>query len=110
MRRGEIWTGAGRDYMSKPRPLVVLQSNAFPRQGSVTICPVTSDQRSAEAPLLRVPIAAGTETGLEQDSWAMADKITTVRSSSLITRLGQTPKGTMAALTRAAASFLGLGG
>ena len=108
MRRGEIWTGAGRDYMAKPRPAVVLQSDVFPRGESVTVCPLTSDRRSAEAPLLRVPVAAGPQTGLDLDSWAMVDKITTVRTASLAKKLGQVQPRTMTALSKAAATFLGL--
>jgi mRNA interferase MazF len=108
MRRGEVWMGAGPGCMAKPRPVVVLQSDAFSREESVTICPLTSDPRSADAPLLRVPVAAGPGTGLELESWAMADKITTVRTAALAKKLGQIPPRTMTALSRAAATFLGL--
>jgi mRNA interferase MazF len=96
--------------MAKPRPALVLQSDAFPAEHSVTVCPITSDPRSAEAPLLRVPLPATAATGLRQDSWAMADKITTVRATALASRIGQAPTSTMARLSRAAANFLGLAG
>jgi mRNA interferase MazF len=63
MRRGEIWTvSGGPDYLGKPRPVLILQSNSFEGLGSVTICPFTSDE--TEAPLLRLVIMPTPTNGL----------------------------------------------
>jgi mRNA interferase MazF len=108
VKRGEIWVAAGGGYLSKPRPAVVLQADAFPAERLVTVCPLTSDARSADAPLLRVPVPAGDQTGLQLESWAMVDKITTVRAESLGKRMGAVPAPSMPAISRATATFLGL--
>jgi mRNA-degrading endonuclease toxin of MazEF toxin-antitoxin module len=108
VKRGEIWIAAGQGYVSKPRPVVVLQSAVFPRESSVTICPISADERSAQAPLLRVQLPFGGETGLARDSWAMVDKITTIRVDSLDKRIGHLPPRAMQSVSRAAAVFLGL--
>jgi mRNA interferase MazF len=46
----------------------------------LTVCPFTSTE--VDAPLLRVPVAADEENGLDQDSFLRVDKITTVRTSN----------------------------
>jgi mRNA interferase MazF len=39
MRRGEIWTvSGGKDYAGKPRPVVIVQDDAFDATDSITIC------------------------------------------------------------------------
>jgi mRNA interferase MazF len=39
MRRGEIWTvSGGKDYPGKPRPVVIVQDDAFDATDSITIC------------------------------------------------------------------------
>jgi mRNA interferase MazF len=50
MRRGEIWTvSGGKDYAGKPRPVVIVQDDAFDETDSITICAFTTDP--TEAPL-----------------------------------------------------------
>ena len=50
MRRGEVWTvSGGRDYAGKPRPVVIVQDDAFDATDSITICAFTTDP--TEAPL-----------------------------------------------------------
>ena len=50
MRRGDIWTvSGGRDYAGKPRPVVIVQDDAFDPTDSITICAFTTDP--TEAPL-----------------------------------------------------------
>ena len=52
MRRGEVWTAAGgKDYAGKPRPVVIVQSDAFDATESVTVCGLTTNP--TEAPLAR---------------------------------------------------------
>jgi mRNA interferase MazF len=55
MRRGDIRTvSGGKDYAGKPRPVVIVQDDAFDATDSITICAFTTDP--TEAPLLRLPV------------------------------------------------------
>ena len=109
MRRGEIWSVAGRgDYMTKPRPAVIVQDDVFDATDSVTICAFTSDP--TEAPLFRVLVEPSSENGLEQPSRLMADKLTTVARTRLGKPLGRLADQDMVRLKRAILVFLGMAG
>ena len=76
MKRGDIVTvAAGSGYGSKPRPAVVLQSDAFALTGSITIALITS--KGVGAPLGRVPIPIDDTAGLQAESFVMVDKLIT---------------------------------
>lgn len=106
MRRGEIWTGAGAGLASKPRPVLVLQDDRFDATSSVTVCLIISS--ALDVPLLRVPIPADTATGLDQASWVMLDKITTLRRSNLRERIGHLEREYLVEVERGLLVFLGL--
>jgi mRNA interferase MazF len=109
MKRGEIWTAAGGpDYAGKPRPVVILQDDAFDATQSVTICPFTTS--SADAPLVRLDVEPSTENGLRASSRLMVDKITTVARRKLQTRVGRLSDAETLRLNRAVIVFLGLAG
>ena len=108
MKRGEIWTAAGPGCLSKPRPVVVLQSDVFAETDSVTVCPITSQATAGDADLVRVELPAGDTTGLQQTSWAMVDKIITTRRTSLTQRVGTTPTAQLRRASMLMAVFLGL--
>jgi mRNA interferase MazF len=57
-----------------------------------------------------VALAADAKSGLAQPSWAMVDKITTVRAKSLTTRVGQVTGKELKTISANAAVFLGLAG
>lgn len=106
MNRGEVWTlPGGGDFVSKPRPVVVLQDDRFAAVNSVTICPLTTSE--GEAPLFRLPIEPNPNNGLESPSRIIADKVTTVRRTRLRERLGQLDDGEMRRLSEAVMVFLG---
>ncbi len=108
-RRGEIWTiagGAGR-LTSKPRPALVLQSDLFSVMESVTVAFLTSNPTPSPT---RVAVPSGDMTGISRPSFAMADKITTVRRENLGERCGRISTTTMLDVERAVAVFLGLAG
>lgn len=74
-------------YTGKPRPAVVVQSDAFnSTHASVTICPITSD--CVDAPLFRVPLPPGDRTGLVVGSQAMTDKVISVPRSAIERAIG----------------------
>ena len=107
MRRGELWTAAGgKHYASKPRPVLVVQDDRFDATDSITICLLTTDP--TEIPLLRIPLSPGTDTGLEQPSSLMVDKLTTMPRSKLGERIGTVSDTDMLALSRSLVVFVGL--
>jgi len=75
-------------YRSKPRPALVVQSDAFnPTHTSVTICPITSD--CLDAPLFRISLPAGRRTGLAVASQVMVDKVVSVPREVLGRSIGR---------------------
>ena len=109
MRRGEIWTVAGgAGYLSKPRPVVIVQDDHFDATDSLTVCAFTTDP--TEAPLFRLPIETSDTNGLIEQCNLMVDKITTVRRSNLGRKIGELSRQDQVQLDRAMTVFLGLGG
>ncbi|SOC51075.1 type II toxin-antitoxin system PemK/MazF family toxin [Ornithinimicrobium cerasi] len=106
MRRGELWTVAGGVYASKPRPALIVQDDVFAGTASVTVAPLTTTL--VDAPLLRVRVAAGGLSGLQQESAVMIDKITTVRRENVGTRVGRLTPESLVEVERALMAFLGL--
>lgn len=107
MIRGEVWTVAGAgDYAGKPRPVAIVQDDAFAGTSSVTVCAFTTDP--TEAPLLRVPVEPNERNGLRAASSLMVDKVTTVPRSKLGTRIGKLEPAELQRLNQALLVFLGL--
>ncbi len=104
MTRGELWTVSGGVYAVKPRPALIIQDDLFDATESIVVIPLTTTM--ADAPTTRVPIP--TTTGITQPSFAMIDKITTVRRSNLGARIGRVPTTLMADIERSLMVFLGL--
>ena len=107
MRRGDIVTVAGGVYANKPRPALIVQDDRFDATDSLTVCPFTSTD--VDAPLLRVPVTADEENGLDQDSFVMVDKLTTVRRSNAHTVVGRLEETTLVEVERRLLVFLGFG-
>lgn len=107
MRRGDIWTAAGgKDYLGKPRPVVIIQDDSFDGTDSVTVCPFTSDAN--ELPLLRVPIMPSERNGLRAICSVMIDKVTTVSKSKLGECVGRLRDEDLLRLNVGLLVFLGL--
>jgi mRNA interferase MazF len=106
--RGDIVTIADRSgkFTGKPRPAIVLQSDAFAESATVSVLPITSE--AADAPLLRIQLAPGEATGLAVPSWAQIELISTVRRRRVGPPIGRANDATMLAVNRALAVFLGL--
>lgn len=107
MSRGDIVTVAGGVYASKPRPALIVQDDRFDATDSLTVCPFTSTQ--VDAPLLRMPVPADEQNGLDQDSFLMVDKLTTVRRSNARTVVGRLEAATLVEFERRLLVFLGFG-
>jgi mRNA interferase MazF len=107
MRRGDVWTvSGGKDYGSKPRPVVILQDDRFDATGSITVCAFTTDE--TEAPLCRLRVSPNPLNGLRSDSRLMVDKITTVPKSKAGVQLGRLDDEDILRLNQALLVFLGL--
>jgi len=107
MRRGDIWTvSGGKDYAGKPRPVVIVQDDAFDATGSITVCAFTTDP--TEAPQFRLPVEPNERNGLRFSSRLMVDKITTVPKSKVGERIGRLDDEDVVRLNQAVLVFHGL--
>jgi mRNA interferase MazF len=93
------------DY-GKPRPALVIQSNAFEFHPSVTLLPLTSE--TGETPAFRVTVQPGNGTGLRKVSQVMVDKATTVPRAKVGRRIGHLDEFTLLAVDDAIRGFLDL--
>ena len=105
-KRGDVVTAAGGGYAGKPRPCVVFQADQFDATDSLTVCFLTSVD--ANAPHMRIPIAPSETNGLRTPSWAMADKLMTVRLANVGRKIGVLADKDLAAIGRAVIVFLKL--
>jgi mRNA interferase MazF len=106
MRRGDLVIVAATGGYGKPRPAVIVQSNAIPEShGSIVICQMTSELAEAD---FRVTIEPTPETGLRIRSQVMADKPVTIRRQRIGQRIGQLGAADMARLNVALAFVMGL--
>jgi mRNA interferase MazF len=107
MRRGDLVVVAAAGDHGKPRPAVIVQTDAFPEtHASVVICQLTSEL--VDAPDFRVTIEPKPENGLRLKSQVMADKPVTVRRERIGQRIGRLGNEDMARLGIALALVLGL--
>jgi mRNA interferase MazF len=107
IRRGDVVTVAAPGDHGKPRPAVIVQTDAFPEShASVVVCQMTSEL--VDAPAFRVTIEPSTETGLVARSQVMADKPVTVRRERIGQLIGRLGAKDMARLNVALAFVMGL--
>jgi mRNA interferase MazF len=106
MKRGDLVTVAVSGDYGKPRPALVIQSDAFDQHPSVIVLPLTTELH--DAPLFRVTVNATEETGLRGPSQIMVDKATTVPRLKIGSPIGRVTASTMAAVNEALRGFLDL--
>jgi mRNA interferase MazF len=108
MSRGDVVIVAAPGDYGKPRPAVIVQTDALPgTHASVVICQMTSDLAEAD---FRITIEPRPETGLRIRSQIMADKPATVRRERIRQRIGRLGAADMARLNAALAFVMGLAG
>ena len=106
-KRGDVVTVAAAGVFGKPRPAVVVQSDAFPEQhASVVVCQMTSALENATE--FRVTIEPSVANGLRSVSQIMADKPVTLRRERIGRRIGRLDEPEVARLNRALAFAMGL--
>jgi mRNA interferase MazF len=107
MRRGDVVLAAASGDYGKPRPAVIVQTDAFPQtHTSIVICQMTSE--IVDAPDFRVTVDPTERNGLRVRSQIMADKPVTVRRSRIGTLIGHLDGAEMARLNVALAFVMGL--
>ena len=106
LKRGDLASIATSGDYGKPRPALILQSNAFDGLASVTLLPLSS--RLVQAPLYRVTIQPDQGNGLRQVSQVMVDKAVTVLRAKVGQRVGQVDSVTLEAVTKAFRGFFEL--
>ena len=106
MKRGEVWSLQDKQYASKARPVVIVQSDKCDSFDSVILCLFTTyDSEDIET---RVKIKASVENGLLKDSYVMTDKIVTVGKDMLGDRIGMLSKEDMKSVSGQLRIILGL--
>lgn len=106
MNRGDLITAVFSGANGKPRPALVVQSDAFAEIPSVTVLPLTTHLQPA--PLIRITVEIDGENGLDRRSQIMIDKAATVPRSKIGRRLGSIDEATMQGVSRALGRFLGI--
>lgn len=107
MKRGDVVTVAATGDYGKPRPAVIVQTDALPLEhASVVVCQMTSD--STDAPDFRVTIEPSEKNGLRARSQVMADKPVTIRRERVGRNIGHLEDKDIARLNVALAFVMGL--
>jgi mRNA interferase MazF len=107
MKRGDVVTVAATGEYAKPRPAVIVHTDALPPDhASVVVCQMTTEGDDAED--FRVVIEPSTRNGLRTRSHVMADKPVTIRRARIGRRIGRLDDGDIARLKVVLAFVMGL--
>ncbi len=107
MKRGDVVTVAATGDYGKPRPAVIVQTDALPSEhASVVVCQMTSEP--SEALEFRVTIEPTKQNGLRVRSQVMADKPVTIRRERIGRQVGRLDEQDIARLNVALAFVMGL--
>jgi|SRR6185437_16365469 len=107
MKRGDVVTVAATGGYGKPRPAVIVQTDALPLEhASVVVCQMTSE--GSDAPDFRVSIEPSEQNGLRVRSQVMADKPVTIRRERVGRKIGNLNDDDIARVNIALAFVMGL--
>jgi mRNA interferase MazF len=106
VRRGDLITVAAPGDYGKPRPAVVIQSDALEETASVLVCLLTTARRPA--PFTRLPIDPSPQKGLRDSSDVMVDKIFALARGKCGASFGRLTRAQIAALNARLAVVVGL--
>lgn len=107
MKRGDVVVVAVTGDYGKPRPAIIVQTDAFPEtHASVIICQMTS--RLVDSPDFRITIEPSPENGLRETSQVMVDKPVTIRRDRMGQVIGRLNAAQMAQVNAAIALVMGL--
>lgn len=106
MKRGDFVTVAMQGDFGKPRPALVVQSDALAALQSVVVCPLTSDASGLGA--VRVAIQPSEANGLRRVSYVMVDKVMVVLREKTGAAFGSASAAEMGEVDKALMLVLGL--
>ncbi len=106
MKRGDIIVVSSQGDYGKPRPAVVVQSDALAGADSVLVSLLTSDM--IEAPLYRLMVQPTESHGLKVTSQVMVDKIVAIPRAKCSAPIGALDKSAMIALNHMLAVMIGI--
>lgn len=107
MKRGDVVTVAISGDYGKPRPAVIVQSDALPdTHSSIVICQMTTSAHPDG--FFRVAIEPTPDNGLRALSHIMADKPMTLRRERVGSVIGRLSRSQVRELNSALAFALGL--
>ncbi|WP_036261685.1 type II toxin-antitoxin system PemK/MazF family toxin [Methylocapsa aurea] len=106
MRRGDLIVVAAPGDYGKPRPAVIIQSDALDETGSLLVCLLTTTQRPA--PFYRLALAPTPENGLRDPSDVMVDKIFALPRGKCGEPIGRLTRAQIRALNYALSLVVGL--
>jgi mRNA interferase MazF len=107
MKRGDVVTVAVTGDFGKPRPAVIVQTDALPAEhASVVVCQMTSE--FTDAPDFRVTVDPTEQNGLRVRSQVIADKPVTIRRERVGRQIGHLEDRDIVRLNIALAFVMGL--
>jgi mRNA interferase MazF len=108
LKRGDIVLVAPPGEFGKPRPALIIQSDAAFPSGYFTYLPITSDL--LRVPEVRIALSPNAENGLRLPSEVIVDMIQTSSSSRFARTIGAIDFNTLRTIEAALNLHLGLDG
>ncbi len=110
IHRGDVVIIAQKGvYEGKPRPAVVIQSEALlADHPSILVCLIFTTDEGAGDAFYRVPIAPSSKNGLNKQSLIHVDKIATIRRNNIGKVVGKLEEAAIGRLNIGLALFQGL--
>ena len=106
VKRGDIWTVSGAPgYGSKPRPALIVQSDALAETESLITCGLTAQPDTER--YFRPAIEPSPGNGLDRLSHVMTEKLTAIPRAKLGGRIGALTDEEMVRVERALQLVLG---
>jgi len=106
IRRGDVVIVALSGGYGKPRPALVVQSDAFQALASVTVLRITRDLN--DWPLFRVTVEPSRANGLKRTSQIMVDKTAALPREKIGQRIGRLEAAVMRTVDETLKRFLAL--
>jgi mRNA interferase MazF len=106
--RGDLVTVVVPGGFGKPRPVVIVQADAFVElHASVTVCPLTTHLTGLR--LFRIIVAPDKRNGLDEPSEVMVDKLNSLRRERIGGSIGHLSALDLRAVDDALRRWLALG-
>lgn len=109
MKRGDIVIVAAPGDYGKPRPAVVIQTDALTDLGAHSIALCLMSSAEFRSPLFRVLVEPSETNGLEQTWQIMVDKLLTIPRGKVMRVIGHLTDEQLVQLNRTLAFVVGLG-